>query len=306
MGRASLKKQFQFAIDSCFAPGADKHSYKRQNNNSKIKIFSYETLRYYYKMSAQFAQYVKYNNPEIKYIREITATDLQEYINSKKDVWSNITMINAKSAFKILQAMCNQYYKKYNFNFIDGVKFKSNKAQKIRDEWMDKEILERFITYRKEKGCTSPALLGLEIAAAFGLRVSEVCTLKGKDINLRFSNLHIHQSKGKRSRDLPINTPKKIILCEYIKANFKEEDRIVNVREDSVNQYLRRGLLAMNIKRFAKAKTGVHAIRKMVATQEYNRLLEKGLNNFQAETKVSQSLGHNKKRTEITNAYIQK
>lgn len=306
MGRASLKKQFEFAINDCFSPGADKHSYKKQKNNNKIKIFSYETLRYYYKMSAQFAEFTKQNNQNIKYIKDIKAQHLQAYIDSKKNTWSKVTMINAKSAFKVLQEMCNQFYKKYNFNFYDGVEFKSNKPEKVRDVWMEKDILDKLIKYKKERGSTSSAILGIEIAAAFGLRVSEVCSLKGKDINLKFSNLHIHQSKGKRSRDLPINNSTKRKLCEYIKDNIDDEDRVVKMREDSLNGYLRRGLIQMNITKFADSKTGIHAIRKMVATEEYNNLLKKGLNKFDAETKVSKELGHNKRRVEITNAYIQK
>lgn len=305
MGRASLKKQFHFAIESCFSPGADKHSYKG-TKCEKIKIFSYETLRYYYKVSAQFAEFTKKNNPNIKYIKNITSDHLQSFVNSKRCIWSKVTMSNQKSAFRVLEKMCNQYYQKDTFNFFEGVEFKSNKTEKIKDEWMERAILDKVIEYKKQKGCTSKGLLAIEIAAAFGLRVSEVCSLKGKDIDLKFSNLHIHESKGKRNRDLPINTQKKRKLCEYIKNNYQDEERVVNLREDSVNQFLRRTLIAMNIKKFVISRSGIHAIRKMVATEEYKELRFAGMSEYEAETKVSQILGHNKRRTDVTNAYIQK
>lgn len=305
MGRASLKKQFQFAIDSCFCPGADKHSYKR-TKCQKTKIFSYQSLRYYYKISAQFSEFIKENNAEIKYIKDITSDHLQSYIDSKKDIWSRVTMCNNKSAFRILQKMCNQFYQKDNFNFFEGVEFKTNKNEKVKDEWMERNILDKVIEYKKQKKCSREALLALEIAAAFGLRVSEICSLKGKDIDLRYSNLHIHQSKGKRNRDLPINSKKKYELCEYIKNNFKDEERVIKLREDSVNQFLRRSLIELNIKRFQAARSGIHAVRKMVATEEYRELRFNGVSEFEAETKVSKSLGHNKRRRDITNAYIQK
>lgn len=305
MGRASLKKQFHFAIDSCFCPRGDKHSYKG-TKCEKIKIFSYETLRHYYKVSAQFAEFTKQNNQEIKYIKQITSEHLQSFIDSKKDIWSKVTMCNNKSAFRVLEKMCNQYYKKDNFNFFENVEFKSNKTEKIKNEWMQRDILDKVIEYKKEKGCNSQGLLAIEISAAFGLRVSEVCSLKGKDINLQFSNLHVHESKGKRSRDLPINSPKKRELCEYIKNNFNDEERVIKMREDSVNQFLRRSLISMNIRRFQIARSGIHAIRKMVATEEYQELRFAGMSEYEAETKVSQSLGHNKRRTDITNAYIQR
>lgn len=304
--RASLKKQFQFAIDDCFSSGADKHSYKRQNCE-KIKIFSYETLRYYYKVSGQFAMYVKANYPQIKYIRDICNTHLQAYINSKKDIWSHITMMNNKSAFKVLEKMCNQYYHgAKDFNFFKGVEFHSSKKEKIRDEWMKRDELEKLIEYKKNKDCTSKALLGVEIAAAFGLRVSEVCSLKGKDINIEYSSLHVHEGKGKRSRNLPINTPAKKRLCEYIKCTFEDEERVCQLREDSVNQWLKRSFVEMNISKYKAAKTGIHAVRKLVATEEYNMLIENGKTSKEAEKQVSISLGHNKQRKDITNAYIGK
>lgn len=305
MGRASLKKQFHFAIESCFCPGADKHSYKG-TKCEKIKIFSYETLRYYYKVSAQFAEFTKKNNKEIKYIKQITSDHLQSFIDSKKDIWSKVTMCNNKSAFRVLEKMCNQHYQKDTFDFFEGVEFKSNKSEKVKDEWMERDILDKVIKYKKEKGCNSQALLGIEIAAAFGLRVSEVCSLKSKDIDLNYNCFHVHASKGKRSRDLPINTPSKRQLCQYIKDNFKDEERVIKLREDSLNQFLRRSLIAINIKRFVIARSGIHAIRKMVASEEYKELRFHGMSEVEAETKVSQDLGHNKRRTDVTNAYIQK
>lgn len=305
MGKRNLKKQFIDVINSTFSPGTDKHSYVR-SNATKHKIVGFETRRQYIKVIMPFVNYLNKTNNEIKEIRDIRPYNLQDYVNKNKDLWGPITMLNYKSIFKMIEKDAKNFYHSSTINFTKDVIFKSNKNEKIRNEWMNRADLENLIKYKEEHGCTSKCLLGLKIAATFGLRVSEICKLKGNDINLKYSNLHIHESKGKRSRDLPLNSSKKLELARYIKENIRDNERIVPVREDTLNQFLRRSLVAMGITKYRIAKTGVHAIRKMVASEEYNNILKNTKNVKKAEKEVSKQLGHNKIRKEISDAYIQK
>lgn len=150
----------------------------------------------------------------------------------------------------------------------------------------------------------SEARLGIELTVLFGLRVAEICKLKGKDINLEELYIHIHESKGKRSRNIKIDNLEKLEVCTRIKEQISNDERVCKLKEDSVNAVIRRMLIKNKIKRYTKARTGVHAIRKSYAKRTYIKNLNELDSELKAWDKTAETLGHNAGRKSLKNVYV--
>ena len=142
------------------------------------------------------------------------------------------------------------------------------------------------------------------LSILFGLKVSECCKMKGKDIKLANDYIHVHDSKGKRCRDIKIETEQQRKFCEYIKAIVSDEARICPLREDSVNQEVRRILLKHQINRYKDSKTGIHSIRKSYATKKYKDNLQQGMDETDAWDNTCDRLGHGAGRKVLKNVYV--
>lgn len=74
-----------------------------------------------------------------------------------------------------------------------------------------------------------------------------------------------------------------------------QNERIVDIKEDSVNKQLSRVEEALGIReKYKNACTGIHSIRKMVAQREYDRCRNGGMARKQAMEWVSAYLGHSR------------
>ena len=114
----------------------------------------------------------------------------------------------------------------------------------------------------------------------------EIVSLKGKDFDLEKNELRIIDAKGKRNRFLSFDTDEKLELAKRIKSQFKDEDRIVPIREDSFNDFIQYSLKRIGKEQvYQEAKTGNHAIRKAAAKKELARTGDK--------IKTGEFLGHN-------------
>ena len=142
------------------------------------------------------------------------------------------------------------------------------------------------------------------LSILFGLRVSECCKMKGKDIKLDNDYIHVHESKGKRCRDIKIETEEQRKFCKYIKAIVSDEDRICPLREDSVNQEIRRILLKHKINKYKDRKTGIHSIRKAYATEEYKKNLQQSKDETESWDITATKLGHGSGRKVLKNVYV--
>jgi integrase len=115
--------------------------------------------------------------------------------------------------------------------------------------------------------------------------------------------LHIHRSKGGRSRDMPI-AKELIPFLKEIKTQFDENQRICPLKNDSVNKFVCRVFEFHRITDYKDAKTSVHAIRKLWAQKLYDKLRHEGKTIKQACEEVSVQLGHGKDRKDVFNRYI--
>jgi integrase len=174
----------------------------------------------------------------------------------------------------------------------------------MRDIAMSQNDYNSILKRAYDMNSTSNAVISIELAGRFGMRVSETCKLKPKDINFNTMQLHIHESKGGRSRDIEIRS-NDIDYFKRIIENKPMDKRLVTIKEDSVNKYLSRAEESLGIReKYKEADTGIHCIRKMVAQQRYDMYRSNGLSKKDAINKVSEYLGHGKNRTETMKQYI--
>ncbi|WP_055267476.1 tyrosine-type recombinase/integrase [Clostridium disporicum] len=300
MKREKIFYQFYKAIEKCTAIGADKHSYKK-SGCEKIKIFSYEDRRNIIKVTSLLCDYLEEFYPEIQYIKDINTEHVQSFFIEKANYCTKSTMKNYNYCIRKLEKMVRQELHLY-VNYTSNVKIPNVNYTELRTIKMSDADLQIIINECDKS--KSKAVSGIKVAIMFGLRVSEVCKLKGKDIRLNQGIIHVHDSKGKRCRDIKIETEEQRNLCEYIKSVVSDEDRICPLREDTVNVTIKRMLLKNKISRYKDAKTGIHSIRKAYATKEYEDNLRQCTDQTKAWNDTALKLGHNEGRTALKNAYV--
>ena len=115
--------------------------------------------------------------------------------------------------------------------------------------------------------------------------------------------LHIHELKGKRSKNIPIDTLEKLEICIRVKEEIQDNERVCKIKEGSINAEVKRILVKNKISRYKKAKTCVHAIRKAYAKKEYLKTLEETNDEKKSWDKTAQKLGYGEGRI-ILKKYI--
>lgn len=300
MKEEKLFYQFYKAIENCVALGTDKHSYKK-SGCEKVKIFSYEDRRNIIKVTRLLCDYIEEFHPDIKYIKNINKDHIQGFFIEKSNYCTKSTLKNYNYCIRKLEKMVRQELRIY-VDYTSDVKIPKGVSVVLRDIKMEQKDLGILID--ECSSCSSKARYGIMLSILFGLRVSECCKMKGKDIKLDSEYIHVHDSKGKRCRDIKIETDEQRKLCECIKAKVSDEARICPLREDSVNQEIRRMLLKHKISRYQDRKTGIHSIRKAYATEDFKKNLQQSKDETEAWDNTSEKLGHGAGRTVLKNIYV--
>lgn len=301
----NLKYQFKNAIDKNFKEGQDKHSMKHVDGIGNGKIFSYSDRKNLIDLSSNFSNYLRENYSEVKMVRDIKPEHIQGFFNEKSEKCSKHTLLQYQSKMVKLEQLVNKTYN-INSNLTKGYVIPSSdrNISKVRNISMTRDEFNRVVDSMKNS--TSSAKVGIEISGRFGLRVSEVIKLQGRDIDVERGIISIVDSKGGRSREITIREEDKV-FCREIKEGLGERERVVPLRADSVNRFLSRKLDECGLKeKYNSAKTGIHSIRKMVAQEVYDRCRAEGLSIKESLDKTSNYLGHGKNRDELMKDYVLK
>ena len=300
MTKQTLFYQFYIAIEKCFSLGVDKHSYKK-SGEIKIKIFSYEDRRSIVKITNQLCKWIEYNYPDIKFIKDIKEIHIKEFLADKSKICTENTIKKYKYCIRKLQKMVRQEMY-LNVTYISEDMHLEIKNKTLRNIQLEPEHID--IILKECELSRSKSVLGIKFAILFGLRVSEICKLQGRDIRIDEKILHIHDSKGKRCRNIKIANKEQLDLCIKTKEVIGDRERICPLREDSVNDVIRRMLSKNNIIIYKEHKTGIHAIRKSYAKNNYCINLEKSKSEKLAWEETSRNLGHSSARTTLKNVYV--
>jgi len=167
-----------------------------------------------------------------------------------------------------------------------------------KEQWKD---LKEHISHSK-----SQSALAVEVAGAFGLRVTELTKITPKDLETE-GVLHIFKSKGGRSRDLEIHTEEQRVAVQKLKAvaeALEPLQKIISVQSDSINKFYKEHATAIGVEKVDAY--GIHQLRRMVATDLYHDLISKGVEEKDAENQVSHWLGHGDNRADVIAHYVQK
>ena len=196
----NLKYQLKTAIEKNFKEGMDKHSIKA-NGGDGTKIFSYSDRKNLINFTSNFSNWMKFNYPEVKLAKDINSNHVQSFLNSKAQDCSRATLKQYVSkANKMAKLINNTYNQNLKFNVVAPVSKSSN--QPLRNKQMEVNHYNKLISKMRD-GNGKNALM---ITKNFGLRVSELTKLQGRDIDLDKGVIRVVGGKGGRDREVPIRT----------------------------------------------------------------------------------------------------
>lgn len=299
----NLQYQFKAAVEYGFKERMDKHSIKAElGNNKSDKVFSYKARKSLIQTGAQFAKYIKQNYPNVKYIKDILPEHAEGFLkDSIVRGCSNDTVRQYMARMGKLAILAE---KKYHVEvaYMNGIKVLLDLSKgKVRDKTFSREEFDLIMEHSKNS--KSYSRIGLKIAEITGARAEEITNIRIKDIDIENAIIHIHNGKGKRSRDIPIKK-KYIEYVVKLVTGRNQEQKILPIRPNSLNQYLARQCEYLGIRQYKESKTGIHAIRKMYATEAYNERRRSGMSHQEAWGEVSTILGHGRDRIDLFNVYV--
>lgn len=301
----NLQYQFLNAINMAFNGGGhDKHTDKH-NGKYLDTVYSYSERSNLIELSTQMSKFINENYPGTKKVLDINKEMVQSFLNSKSLYCNKETLGQYASRIHKLEHIINDTYKGRSSWYDDLIVPLSNLSnEKKRNIAMSREDYNAILNRAYETKSKSKAVIAIEFAGRFGMRVSETCKVQPRDINFNDMKLHIHESKGGRSRDINIKEDDVKYLKELIVIPNIDK-RIVDIKEDSVNKYLSRAEDAIGIReKYKNADTGIHCIRKMVAQEIYDECRNNGLSKKESLDVVSEYLGHGKNRNETMKQYV--
>ena len=330
----SVAYQFLNAIDRCFKLGIDKHASGERGTGT---IFSFADRRQLVDTSAQLGKFIEVHYGRML-VRDIKPHHIQAYIDSKVQTNRQASLDKLESMVNKLERVINKTYKSANVRWAGNIVIPASQIQvdtaKLAQFGLSKEEIQgikemaRSITMPKEhydlilkaaEGSKSAALPALKIAGTYGLRVSELSKLQARDVRIspdgKSAILHIHDSKGKHSRDIPIRA-EDISFFRGLIAGKGPKDRLIPMLPDSINRQLARWQTKVKIQGadgkmvslrdlYKEARTGIHSIRKMAATNLYDHLRNSGVSRADAIRYLNRWLGHGEDRgTEVLRYYV--
>ena len=237
----NLKYQFLQAIETEFTPGVSKHSLKKTEGLGNGRIFSYADRKNLVDFSANFANFITSNYPKVKYARDIKVDQAQSFINNRAGYCTYATITQYVSKLRKLNILLDNVYGSCkNFSKVEMPPVTAENTKKLRTISMPNEeflLLREYLKNRKSK-----AIVGIELAGRFALRASEVVKLQTRDVNLEKNEIYIIDSKGGKSRTIKITETEDYNYLKEIIRGKEEKERLVPLKEDSLNKFLKRSL----------------------------------------------------------------
>jgi len=307
------KKNLRYQMTSSVAnnhneKGTSKRSIKLDPTaNIKEYVYSFSERERLMDICKSFADFINQNYSEIKMVRDITKPMVLEFLQSNHK--TNGGKCNSNTVYTMAQSI-DKLSHLVNKNFKVNTDWKIEKSEliadnkKSRDLWMQREHLNAALSLMKDG---TDGKIGIQLAAEFGLRVAEVTKLQLRDIDFENGKLHIHESKGGKSRNISIDDAQKVWLKDEIKERgiVDKNARLCPIKDKSVCNLLSKCLKKAGYPEYAEAKTSIHSLRKMRAQELYEDKIpehqSQGNSYKNAEKKArgdtNEFLGHGRGRT---------
>lgn len=300
--------------------GRSRHADKRNalNNNlkqnayTKDKIYSDKTYIATKKTCVAFVNHCR-SEFQIRYLHEIKAEMFKSFI-AKGDFKTGKAYDpeTAKTYASQVTKLQNAYSKQSNqeVRFVDRSYKQVVSEQSIQKrEQMPREIHDKIISKAYENKYENG--LAFDTARALGLRVREITNLRKEDFKInedgKIKEVHIHRSKGGRSRDinasnLTVNQLKTIERTyKYFEGKISSHDRFFTNKTESYEKAFSRTRDKVTESN-QYTHCGVHSMRKEFAKDYYSREMNKGRDELEVKRELTELLGHN--RLEILQSYL--
>ena len=281
----------------------DKHAIKRNGEMDGKRVFSFADRKNLIDLSANFAGYMAENHPEVRQLRDIQTDHVQGFLNEKAETVSQATLKQYESRFRKLELQINDTYKsaKVDFHSVVTPCSEVNGGGKIRNQMLTPAHFDQLVSTTNNQNLRA----GLILSREFGLRAAEITKLKTSDIRMPEGNqageIRIVDSKGKRSRVLPIRPDQKTSVEKALASS--SGDRVVDCQTGSLQKAFRRELERSGLSE-NYPNGSYHMTRKLYATESYQKYRTEGCSVKQAVDRVSRDLGHGANREQLMKEYI--
>ncbi len=288
----SLFYQFNSAIDLSFIPHFDKHSSKKNHITDDSHVIKSLSAKHNLKDFAHtFSKYIK-DEYNIKQVKDITPLMCQKFIDIKiQQGCSEETIFTYKSNLLKLSKCVNKTFTiktDYNTN-IDKEKIERAETTKQFSFTMD----EMKMILDTDRKCES--LKALNFAFFTGCRVNTLEKIEVRHLDFKNKEIIIYKDKGGRTRKIQMDEQTEKFCRDIIKGK-QPQDKLFNIKKDSVNRYLHRRCEKLGIKTsIGETKSGVHGIRKLRA-EEYAK--------HHGKKETMKMLGHGADRSDLEQTYL--
>ena len=296
---SSLAHQLRSSVNNNFEPGKSKRAAKLSDDGFGAKVYGYSSRDRLLDVGTQFANYCR-DNFSVKFAKDIEPRHVQAFLKSKADAGvQDSTLKSYYQSIKKLNLTANATFCSSKGDWTKGVSIPCGRSSStLRSVKMSREGMDKVLDKLDMRHASHRAIA---CAEALGLRASEAVRIQGRHIDLNRGVVGV-VGKGGRYREIPIREDRRELLTS-LKEQYSD-CRIANVKADSVNATLKRICQREDISDLDGSKSGIHAVRKLYATEQFEDKLESGMDERQAWGDVSEALGHGRDRTDLYKVYI--
>lgn len=281
--KRSFQQQIFNAIDSRFkvGQGRSKHQDKINKSNKKHDIIYMSGEHKNIKDTmAEVGKFIKEQYPQYwrEQLDQIPVEVFDEYLKTKTDCSQN-TINSYKGRIEKAFRCAGAVYKSGDFEhmqYLNTPLSSRSEGATLRDIAIGRDVLELALRYM---GKGSGGYAGNKIASMFGPRIFEIEKIEVRDVNFNDNILVIKKGKGSKRREIKMTNNQAAVMKDLC-TDKKPSQRICGCGQDAIQKSLIRALeridkefgtdLAQQLK---DKKTNTHAIRKLVATEQFNKNL---------------------------------
>lgn len=285
---------YQFKTCCEFTPHFDKHSDKRQDHDNSHVIKSLQSKENILDFAKQFTDYIKCEFG-VKQIKQITPEMCQSFIDKKSSEGCTEKTVKAYQSLLNKLEVCAKHTFHIKIDFRTEIKkeFLQDRISIKEFGFTDSEM-KKILDYKGRSECINV----VRFNSYTGCRINTCEKILVRDLHITDNKVivDIRKDKGGRNRSIIIENKEFVKYCRELRSGKNPNDRLFNVKSDSVNKFIRRRCAALNIRTpDGQIKSGNHSIRKNVAT---NYSKTHGIKNTMV------MLGHGKVRPDLEKVYI--
>ncbi len=318
MGRHSSNLGYQItsAITRCTEEGRSKRQYKQTHEGQTgHKIFGLTYKNDLCQTGKDLGRYIHEHYPNVKYVRDITANMVQEFLDSKaQTVGSKATLEKLYAHVRKIDAVLCHVYK--GGSYADQIHMPDiQEAGKVKDMVMSEEQYQQLKSSLGKS--SSGAVKSIMLSHAAGLRIQETVKIQygrlqetgGRWGYGTLSILSGDGAKGNRTRIIDIPDSDRLAELREVAAG-RQPGQLLIAKKDGT-AYESKSILRTINRHMDKLGFGDewkynknHALRKGFAQVCYDLARRAGQSKQEALDYSNHQLGHGDNRNDLSNTYI--